>query len=294
MAYRIEEKESLGAGIARVLGDRLDAAIAHLLDPADADRVHEARKRLKEARAVLRLLRGEVDGDRIAAENVALRDVGRHLSAVRDAEALLEAFAALQPRLENAVGAAAQQRVLHELQRRRDALAVAAGDDRLVPLVAQLGDARARMAAWSFDDRGFAIIEKGLARTYARGRKAYREARHRRQPEILHAWRKRVKEAWYQHQLLQRAWPEVVKGYERSLKQLSDLLGQHHDLDVLRALLTTESPQFGEGDDVSRVLRVLDNRREELERDALAIGVRFFAEKPAVFAKRWRRWWRAP
>lgn len=288
MALRLEEHEAMAAGIPRVLADRLDAAIAHLTAPNDADRTHEARKRLKETRAVLRLVREEVGEDAFAIENAAVRDAGRHLSDARDAEALLEAFAKLDL---GELGALAQRRVRRELTRRRKRLAAATAEERLAAVVGALRASRDRVSGWTFADRGFAIVESGLTTTYARGRRLFRRARKHREPELLHEWRKRVKDAWYHHQLLERAWPAVVKGYAHALKELSDLLGNHHDLDVLRALLLAEPAAFGKQEDVDALVAIVDRRRAELERDALVLGARLFYERPREVRERWRFWW---
>ena len=288
MALRIDEQESLNAGITRVLAERLQAAIAHLTDPHDDDRTHEARKRLKETRAVLRLVRGEIGEEAFAIENAAIRDAGRRLSDVRDAEALLEALAKLDL---GSLGALAQRRVRRALTARRKRLALAASDEQLTAVVDSLRASRDRIALWNFADRGFELVEDGLAATYARGRRLFRRADREHEPDVLHEWRKRVKDAWYHHQLLERAFPAVVKGYAHALKELSDLLGNHHDLDVLRALLVEEPATFGKQPDVDALIAIVDHRRAELERDAIALGARLFHELRRAVRERWRFWW---
>ena len=52
--------------------------------------IHAVRKRLKSARAKLRLLRAAVSDEPYAQANAALRDAARPLSAVRDAKVMLE------------------------------------------------------------------------------------------------------------------------------------------------------------------------------------------------------------
>ncbi|HWS70968.1 MAG TPA: CHAD domain-containing protein [Thermoanaerobaculia bacterium] len=288
MALRIDEHESLGAGLPRVLAERLDAAIAHLTESHDESRSHEARKRLKETRAVLRLVRGEIGEETFAIENTALRDAGRRLSDVRDAEALLEALAKLDL---GSLSVLAQRRVRRALTARLDRLAKAASNEQLTPVVDILRASRDRIAVWIFPDRGFEIVEDGLAATYARGRRLFRRVEREHEPSVLHEWRKRVKDAWYHHQLLERAFPAVVKGYAHALKELSDLLGDHHDLDVLRALLIAEPATFGKQPDVEALLAIVDRRRAELEHDALALGARLFHERRRAVAERWRFWW---
>src|SRR5687768_12412723 len=58
----------------------------HLTD----EQIHTARKRLKRARADLRLLRDAIGKTAYARENAALRDAARPLSGVRDTRVLIE------------------------------------------------------------------------------------------------------------------------------------------------------------------------------------------------------------
>ena len=54
--------------------------------------VHDARKRFKKIRAVLRLVRGGIDRRVFDRENVRFRDAGRPLSEVRDVGVLVQAL----------------------------------------------------------------------------------------------------------------------------------------------------------------------------------------------------------
>ena len=51
------------------------------------ERAHDARKQLKQARAVLRLLRAELGDTVYRRENRVLRDASRTISPLRDAKA---------------------------------------------------------------------------------------------------------------------------------------------------------------------------------------------------------------
>jgi len=54
--------------------------------------VHHVRTSLKKMRALLRLVRDDINGEVFAQENLGFRDAGRHLSAVRDAAVMIETF----------------------------------------------------------------------------------------------------------------------------------------------------------------------------------------------------------
>ena len=78
---------------------------------------------------------------------------------------------------------------------------------------------------------------------------------------------------------------------------MGDLLGDDHDLAVLRQVLTDASARFGDAGDREVLLALIDRRRAELEQEARLLGGRFFQDRPGQFARRvkgyWKTWRRA-
>src|SRR5689334_2251019 len=90
MAYRLST-DDLAASFRRVAGEQLGGAAGGLEDPDDpVEAVHDARKRLKKTRALLRLARPAMRADAFRAYNRELRDQGRALSGARDADVMVE------------------------------------------------------------------------------------------------------------------------------------------------------------------------------------------------------------
>jgi len=54
--------------------------------------IHSSRKKLKKARATLRLIRDELPDGTFRSEHLALRDSARPLNAIRDAKLLIDAL----------------------------------------------------------------------------------------------------------------------------------------------------------------------------------------------------------
>ena len=52
--------------------------------------------------------------------------------------------------------------------------------------------------------------------------------------ENVHEWRKRAKDIWYQLRIVRRAWPALLGETAGQAHVLADLLGDHHDLAMLR------------------------------------------------------------
>jgi hypothetical protein len=83
--------------------------------------------------------------------------------------------------------------------------------------------------------------------------------------------------------------PSRIGRLAERVHQLSEYLGNHHDLFVLRAKLLG-----ARGTNPQDVLRLIESRGEELEQQAFALGRRLYKESPSTFhshmGKYWRRW----
>ena len=106
--------------------------------------------------------------------------------------------------------------------------------------------------------------------------------------ERRHEWRKRAKDLWYQSRLLGDAWPRAFKALAQEAHALADVLGDDHDLAVLVGRLRVGAREQATDDD--EVLELVERRREELQREALRLGARLYAEKPRAFGRRLARY----
>src|SRR5215467_3047626 len=85
---------------------------------SDTD-IHAARKHIKRARAVLRLLRETLPAGAYRRQNKLLRDAARPLSVARDAKVLVEACAGLLQRSARARGPGGARRLQRSLESAR-------------------------------------------------------------------------------------------------------------------------------------------------------------------------------
>ncbi len=296
MDFTLRPDRSVPHEIRRVVREQLDGAMADLTRPDDGGHggVHDARKRLKAIRAVLRLVRSGLRGT-YARENVALRDVARRLSAVRDAQALLETLDRLTTGEGAVVDAESVRPLRSRLRRRLRAIerSMLTAEDGLAPVLNALAAARRRVARWPLRATGFEAVGPGLQATYGRGLGAFAEARDEGTPEAYHEWRKQVKYHRHQVELLRILWPAVLGGALVTLEDLSDLLGDHHDLEVLRGLLREREDLVGSSVVRSELLRVTGREGSLIEDQALYLGHLAFAEAPGRFRGRVEAYWNA-
>ena len=296
MAYGLHRKESVEAGIKRVVREQIDRALEEIADDA-LDRheaVHQVRKRCKKIRAVVRLVR-PVLGATYRIENVAFRDTAAALSSLRDAQVLRETYDELAQSLDAGVDRRSLGKIRRALTMRLKK--VEAGeeplDERLRATAAELRDGRSRVETWTFEADGFDAIEKGLKKTYRRGRNAMADAYDDPSSASFHEWRKRVKYHWYHMRLLRNMRRKGLKGRCREARELGTLLGDHHNLCVLEDTILSEPKSFGDKRTVDAFLVHLATHRRELEKAAKPLGKKLFAEKPKHFIKRFRAYWDA-
>jgi CHAD domain-containing protein len=283
--FRLKQSEPLSAGVARVARGRIDHAIDELRGESDStpvEAVHEARKDMKKLRALLRLMRGELGGQRFARENACFRDAARELSGARDADVMLETLAGLTS-LPAGEGWALRKRIQAEHEQNgggdRDAAARSS--------VAILKEARKRVSDWPLESDSFDALAGGLGKTYRRGRRAFEAARDDPTVESLHEWRKRVKDLWYHLTLLRSLWLPVMEVAGDEAHALSDRLGDDHDLAILSDWVQHHDAGGAE------FFAAVERRRGELQAEAFEIGARLYAEKPKAFTKRMERLWDA-
>lgn len=296
MSYRLELDEPLAAGLRRIAREQLDSALRDLRGDTDDrnEAIHDARKRFKKVRAVLRLVRDDVGEDLYQRENVCYRDAGRELADIRDSWVQLETLDRLREhfadQLEKEAFAAERERLFQ-----RHARVISRDLDEanaIEEVAATISAAARRIDHWPISG-DFESLRPGLERVYRRGRKRMGEAYESPTFERFHEWRKRAKYLWYHLRVLTPAWSEVLRGWTESVHEISDLIGESNDLSELRTALERE-PDLAPDETVrAMLLALIDRRRQELRAAAHPLGKRVYEERPERFAERITTYWAA-
>jgi CHAD domain-containing protein len=281
--YRLEPEERVPEGVARVAYGRIDHALDELRGQTDSspeEAVHSARKDMKKLRALLRLVRAEIGDETYRSESAAFRDAGRELAGLRDADVMIGTLESLGLPPEE-VGPLRQGLEAHKIRTAAGGRAQAAAG-----AIEMLTAARERVPDWPLETDGFGAFEDGLRRIYRQGRRNMRTARKDPTAEHLHEWRKRTKDLWYHLALLEEAWPPVMSTLADEAHELSDRLGDDHDLAVLLAWAN----EHGNAEPIEAGV---NERRQRLQGEAFAYGARLYADKPGAFVRRIESWWQA-
>jgi CHAD domain-containing protein len=303
MSFELKRKETVPDGIRRVVCERIDVAVGALDAKRGKQRrnrigdaaVHEARKRFKQVRGALRMVRKELGGREFDRENRTFRDAGRPLSEVRDAKVMLETLDELAKHYNGKLAAGSFKRLRRALRaRRRDVRKRVLNENHATGSILKAVKQSSRGARdWPLAHNGWRAIAAGLQRTYRQGRDAMDEAIRDGSDEAFHEWRKRAKDLRYGIELLTRAWPETMQPMADALHHLTDLLGQDHDLAVLQGIVENELKHV-DADDERELLRALvSQRRDELLKEARELGRKLYAECDNDFIDRIHGYWKA-
>ena len=250
--------------------------------------VHEARRCVKKARAIVKTLQ-DAGGDVARKDRRRLRKASRQLSGLRDGAAIVETFDRLRKRYpkrlaEHTFGIL--RRALLEVRERREECA--RRDGVLDRVANQLEKTRAHAKRWEAPDLDVRALIDVVAVSYGRSRRAMRRARRTHLPATLHGWRKELKTMWYQLRLVKPLTPGVTP-FVASLKRVETELGEDHNLIVLAATLRACSELKAMSAEVRQIDALAARMRHGLRTRAFAMGARLHRRAPDDFASWLRR-----
>src|ERR1041385_6291458 len=241
MAFHLKLREPLPKGLKRVFCEQIDSALHCCQNPAKQRgvTVHEVRKHLKKLRAAMRLAIGAVGKNCHAEENRCVRDIGRLVSDLRDAQVRLQTF----NKLRNKAAKNSEKQLfprteeLLVLERESFSAAFAGWQKEAIP---QLENVKARLMVWPLDGLNWKQVCGAVCKIYKRGQRALATTIDDAEADNFHAWRKRVKDVWYQLRILQPLNRTVLEEMAHDAEVLGELLGREHDFHFLWARLERE------------------------------------------------------
>ncbi|HEV3070709.1 MAG TPA: CHAD domain-containing protein [Solirubrobacteraceae bacterium] len=288
--------------------EQIDLAIALLEERRDVPpqrTIHETRKALKRARALVRLQRSALGPKRFKRNNTALRLAGRRLASARDAEVVVAALDALieqQPkRLARSAGVAKLRgRLLAESEQAQSHTRHGAQVRGIV--LEELRATRRDLERWQPVQSDRKTARQGLNAIYRQGRRRMRRARKAgkttgasakasakagikasaKSSAALHDWRKRAKDLRYCAEAL------GLRKLAKRADRLGETIGEEHDLWLLARCVQRQRKCF-KGDRAAHkeLQRQIARRRRRLRRRALELGRELYREPPKRFVRRW-------
>lgn len=282
MAYRVKIAARLDKDIRRLLGAQTGRAIGYLSGVMDqgGSSIHATRKSLKRYRSILRLVKPGLPNKTFAEHDRAVRDIARLLSHDRDREVMTETLRLL------AAKSAGEDKA---------ALIMAADELNIINL-----NGSARLTTQDNITRAIALLQKhdraihrlqlkkarietladGYAATYAEGRKALKAAYRINDDEAFHAFRKLLQHHWRHCQLLAPAWPDLMNVRIAAARDLSQLIGNDHDLSLVIAHFTTPSAATLDASVRTQIINAAKAEQALLRAEVAPLAHRLYALKP--------------
>jgi CHAD domain-containing protein len=281
--------EPLGAGVLRVAEDLIDCITVpgERSEQEEGEYIHNIRTTIKRLRALLRLIRPVAGETFFNRENARLRKAGQRLSVARDAEVARVTLKNLSVsgKPEKKAVAAALAGLENKAESRTDL------EEALSQTKQDLQETKRNLQELRLDNGEWEVVGTGLQDVYRQSRKRMNTALQDRGDESFHKWRIRVKNLFYELQLLEPFWPKRMDKMTARLSKLQDKIGLDHDIAVLKASLRKTPEKFGGTETVDRVIRCLEEKSQKLRSAAEPLGEKIFTEKPGQFARKLGRHW---
>jgi CHAD domain-containing protein len=292
MSFRILPGASIPESVRTAGQEQIDNVLAQFSAKSRKGSVaHETRKAMKRLRALLHLVRPAMSKSDFERDEARLKQIARLMSGVRDIQAMLETLSKLEerePALANNPAVAAARSHLEGKRAAAERRITGAALVKIRKLLRQARDAFVEIELKSDD---FVPLAATIEADYRKARRAFRDAYERGEDEAFHDWRKYVQRHWRQLVLIAPGWPRGIRPHIALARDLSEALGEDHDLFVLSELLKKEADNFGAGEALDVCLAACRSRQQELRRQAHSLGSRLLAEKPASLAGRLKAYW---
>lgn len=265
-----------------LVGEFQAAADAARAAAASVDRnittaVHEYRKALRRARAVLLLVAGALPKSERRAVRLALRDARRSLGTARDHAVApdsvgLVSFGEVEQHAIDAILASAREAVppLAEIKQLLNE-----GAARTAAQVEALEAALPPAIQWS-------TVLRGLRGVYKDARAARKDAKSSKR--AFHTWRRRTKELAYQLDVLSGFTGEPIAELQREFETVADSQGPAVDLLMLRDFVRTHAGTTAP-DSLDLVRAAINAHVADLMADSRRAGRDAFRRRPRRFAK---------
>ncbi len=292
MAFHFKKKESPTRAARRLSRERIGKALDHLRKHDRREAIYCVRKEIKKIRATLELVHQGMEGDVYRKCAKILRAAAKRLRDPRDAQVRPRTLERLMAHFKGRLPAHSLPGIKKFLRRNcreetREFMkgkSFAVVDRRLRKLNRWAGDLKVKAEGWT-------ALRSGLEESYRCGQKSLATALKEASPENLHRWRKQVQDLWHQLRLLRPIQPECLRASANAMKTLSRHLGDDHDLVMLRQFVARRCARKYAGE-VKLLKELIELRQTELRTAALALGARFYVEKPSRFCGRLENYWR--
>ncbi len=224
-----------------------------MIDPAvipDETVVHDVRVLLKKSRAVMKLLKSQIDEPTFNKEYLTFRKAGRMMQTWRETSVHRKILKDLRKRHSDIFFRLQDHEKMNFLLQKPETVAGPSPEtmEYLEQISSMLFKSGYRIRFQSLNNLDPHILLRELELTYLNVGDCYLRARNDPKPANIHEFRKKTKDFLYQLYFFRALKPKLIKELERRLDTLAQNLGKYNDFSVLINTLGYKYNGRGEDD----------------------------------------------
>ena len=291
IAYYIKEDEPIGFAIKRIALEQTEQALTPEEDIHET--IHDVRKRCKKLRALLRLVSDDLGKNFYKEQNVFYRDNARKLSDLRDIHVNIRTIEDMKNKHQETLPCDSLDQILERLRDEEHKLVKKKIVEEAIlnEVVDALEKSKKEIFDWPVSEKNnFDMIGPNIKRVYKRGYKAFSIAYEEQASRQFHEFRKRAKYLWYHTRLLKELWPGLFKKRAKEIHQLTGMLGNDHDLMVIKEVVNDLGGK--DGHLINTLNKLIERESQSLRLDAKNLSQLIYAEKPKRYTQRIGAYWK--
>ncbi|WP_460538107.1 CHAD domain-containing protein [Echinicola sediminis] len=290
----LNKDENIATGWKRLITEQCQS-IAEVLRSRKAppERIHDIRKSLKKIRGLLRAVKEGFPG--YTEENIFFRDAGRAVSKLRDYQAVQDTLVRLYATKDHPANKSTCRTIAKKLDRAKSTLEkqMLKKEKVLESINLQIQEKLTEIEDWSLERSSFDVLSSSITKVYKKGYRLRKIAEATGKSEDFHEWRKQAKYLRYQLEFLNPLWPNLMTFWEGEMHQLTDYIGEGHDLVVLQEMIETEGVFISNTKERLAFDETVAYHKSLCSLNALDLGSKCYSERPKNFKQRLEAIWEA-
>lgn len=288
MSFQLNFEVPVQESFRTISSELVENAIAECRNEnlTDHVKIHEARKKCKRVRALLRIVKPNVKSKYKTAD-LFFRNLSGTLSDERDNQVIIETLKFLHEKEHSPI-------LKKEIESIISKLSTTVNSKPTYPLVQNfekeilLGNDI--LQSLKIKKSYFKSLRGGIKETYKLGRIGMKAVIKNPNINNYHEWRKQVKYHLYHLELLIDIWPSLILTNIEETHSLSEMLGKDHDLSLLKENIHNKNITFTKKA-YTKILSAITSEQKLLREKIKRLGLKIYAEKQDHLIKRLESYW---
>jgi CHAD domain-containing protein len=287
--FSIYKNKPVGDELERIITMYIENFKNHLqlINESRHTNIHEIRRLLKKMRAFLRFIKPSFTSDEFKMLNMYLGKINKTLSGIRESRVNLQIFEKIMPKMEGNIMNGTLQLIHQHLS-----FQCQQNEENEHKLEEIIEDVRLNMDEFSnvihttkIKNSDIKEIIDGMVAVYRTGKKLLKQSVKTDDTEIVHNWRKYVKHLQFELQFIQHYLPDYYIEHINVLQQISNLLGEEHDLAVMLDYMNNSLKIDLTEQELHQINLITDKRRNKVKKKAFRLGHTIFDTDSRYFRK---------